>query len=116
MTGHELLDARSLMVFFGISVVLGGATAAAAGRALALNWSPAWQGALYAALVAAAARFLHYALYAEPFLTPFGYMLDFAAALAFLALGFALARKRQMKTHYAAVLARDAAGDAARPS
>ncbi|WP_395667144.1 DUF6867 family protein [Methylocella sp.] len=109
MTGHELLDARSLMIFLGLSVVLGGATAAAAGRALALNWSPAWLGALYAALIAAAARFLHYALYAEPLLSPAGSMLDLAAALVFLGLGFVFTRRRQMKTHYAAVLARDPA-------
>ena len=52
-------------VFLLLSVVIGGAAAIASGRALAKTWSPAWLIAPSAAILSAAVRFLHFALYQE---------------------------------------------------
>ncbi len=105
-------DERSLLIYLCLSVVLGGAASFSAGRALALRWRPLWQGVVYALLIAAAARFLHYALFAEPLLSLWRYGLDFAAALGFAAAGFKLTRVRQMKQQYGAIFAREDAPSA----
>jgi hypothetical protein len=107
------LDGRSLLVFLGLSVILGGAASYAAGRALARRWRPLAQAPVYALLIAAAARFLQYALFAEPLLSPEGFGLDFAAALVIMLAGFKLTRRRQMREQYGAIFARE---EAARPA
>jgi len=102
-----MFEQRALLVFLGVSVVLAGAAAFATGRALARRWRPLAQAPLYALLIAAAARFLHYALFQEPLLSAARFGLDFAAALVFMLAGFILSRRRQMQQQYGAVLARD---------
>ncbi|MFN3891803.1 MAG: DUF6867 family protein [Beijerinckiaceae bacterium] len=52
--------------FLLVTVVLGGAAAFTAGRALAQTWRPLWQAFAYAAALAAAAGFLHFVLFGEP--------------------------------------------------
>lgn len=52
--------------FLLVTVVLGGAAAFTAGRALAQTWRPLWQAFAYAAALAGAAGFLHYVLFQEP--------------------------------------------------
>ncbi len=108
------LDARSLWVYLGLSVILGGAASFSAGRALALGWRPLAKGILYALMIAAAARFLHYALFAEPLLSLSRYGLDLAPALGFVLAGFRLTRRRQMKQQYGAILAQEDQGAAHR--
>ncbi len=83
-----LFDLRSVLIFLGLSVVIGGAASYSAGRALAIRWRPLWQALVYALLIAAMVRFLHYALFVEPLLSLEGYGLDFAAALGFNLAGF----------------------------
>lgn len=51
--------------FVLVTVLLGGAAAYAAGRALAQTWRPLWQAFAYAAALAAVAGFLHYVLFSE---------------------------------------------------
>jgi len=51
--------------FLLVTVLLGGAAAFTAGRALAETWRPMWQAFVYAALLAFAAGFLHYVLFGE---------------------------------------------------
>ncbi|PNG26329.1 DUF6867 family protein [Methylocella silvestris] len=99
-------DPRSLMIFIGLSVVLGGAAAFSAGRALAIGWRPLWQGVFYALGVAAAVRFLHYALFAEPLLSPARFGLDAATALIFMLAGFYWTRRRRMQLQYGSILSR----------
>lgn len=98
---------REMLVFFGLSVVVGGAASYSAGRALALRWSPLWQAAIYALLIAAIVRFLHYALFSEPLLSRERYGFDCAAALGFSLVGFKLTRRQQMDRQYGALLTRD---------
>jgi hypothetical protein len=58
--------------FFGLTIVLFGLAAAATGRALAQSWRPAWQIMPAVLLLAAADRFLHYALFEAPLDSPSG--------------------------------------------
>ena len=51
--------------FLGLTVVLGGAAAFAAGRSLAQTWRPLWQALPYMLVLAAAVGFLHYVLFSE---------------------------------------------------
>jgi hypothetical protein len=91
---------KGLFIFLGLSLVLGGAAAFSLGRALAQNWRPLWQAPAYCLLLAAAIRFLHYALFDQRLLSLQGYALDFLAAAGFAWLGFKLTRARQMKQNY----------------
>jgi hypothetical protein len=102
-----VFDARDILIFLGLSVILGGAASYSAGRALANRWRPLRQGVMYALLIAAAARFLHYALFAEPLLSLPRFGLDFTVALGFVFAGFELTRRRQMKQQYGAIFARE---------
>ena len=58
-----------LFTFILITLVLGGAGAWATGRAVAKTWRPIATLAPYMLFLAAAVRFLHYALYGEPLLS-----------------------------------------------
>ncbi|MGE3246220.1 MAG: DUF6867 family protein [Beijerinckiaceae bacterium] len=55
-----------VLTFLFLTLALGGAAATATGRALALTWRPWWQCILYAAPLALAIAFLHYAIFEEP--------------------------------------------------
>ena len=59
-----------LFTFVVITLILGGAGAWAAGRALAQTWRPMPMLLIYMLLLTAGVRFLHYALYGEPLLAP----------------------------------------------
>ena len=107
MTPAPIFDLRGLLIFLGLSVIIGGAASFATGRALATRWRPVWQALVYALGIGAMVRFLHYALFAEPLLSLEAYGLDFAAALGFMLAGFKLTRRSQMQQQYGAILARD---------
>ena len=91
----------TLWIFLGLTLALGGAAAAAAGRALALTWRPFWMVPAYGLALAAGVRFLHYALYEEPLLSAPLFALDAGALILIAALGFRLTRARQMAARYA---------------
>lgn len=91
---------NGLWVFLLVTVILGGAAAWATGRAIASTWKPLWQLAFYLLLLAAAVRFIHYALFAEPLLALANYAVD---AVTLIAVGFAghrATRLRQMARQY----------------
>lgn len=91
---------NTIWVFLGLTCALGGAAAWATGRALALTWRPFWMVPAYALALAAAVRFLHYALFEEPLLSAPLFAADAAVLIAVAALGFRLTRARQMTTQY----------------
>ena len=107
---HALLDlGRGILfdggdysaeVFLVLTLLLGGAGAYAAGRAVASTWKPPVQVAIYALGLAAAVRFLHYALFEED-LASLHYLLTTFAILAAIAfLGFRRMRVSQMVRQY----------------
>lgn len=64
---HLLYEAgpNGLLVFFFLTLLLGGSAAFATGQALAAAWLPIWRCIPAAALLAATTAFLHYALFEE---------------------------------------------------
>ena len=95
--------------FVFVTLVIGGATALAAGRAVAKTWRPVTQVFLYAAILAVAVRFLLYALFDGYFVvspeTPVEGLWRWAAAYVILGaigtLGYRMRRAGQMATQYA---------------
>ncbi len=102
---------KSPIAFFFVTVLLGGGAAFLIGRAAAKGWKPFWQAALYVLLLAAAIRFLHWALFAGAALESwravqgtlfslYYYLADAIVLMIFAALGFQLRRVSQMRRQY----------------
>ena len=86
--------------FFGLTVLLFGAAALASGRALARNWRPLWQTVPYAMLLAAADRFLLYALFEGELEAVGGFAIAWVILLAFSLLAYRATRARLMVRQY----------------
>ena len=86
--------------FLLVTVVMGGLAAYAAGSAIAATWRPRWQLFVYSVLIAAAARFIHYALFEEPFVAPRSFLVDLVVLIAAASVGFWYTRQRQMVEQY----------------
>lgn len=97
---YETAGDTGLIVFLLLTVMLGGAGAWRIGEAVASGWSPAWRAALAAALLAAAVRFLHYALFAGPLLSLPNYLIDATILIAIALVGWWTKRRRQMLVQY----------------
>ena len=101
MAGVLWADAPyGLFTFVLITLVLGGAGAWAAGRALAQTWRPMPMIMLYMLFLTAGVRFLHYALYGEPLLAPQFFGVAYLWMLVLAALGYRNKRAAQMATQY----------------
>lgn len=86
--------------FFFIVIVIGGGSSYMAGRAVAQGWQSYGLLAFYCLLLAAATRFLLYALFQETLLG-IGYLaVSFVVCFAFSLLGHRIERTRQMTTQY----------------
>ncbi len=96
----DLLGGEAPLIFLGLDIVLGGMAALSIGRALAETWRPLWRAPAYCLALAAAFRFMHFALFDAPLLSLRAYALDFIVSASFACLGFKLTRLRQMKRHY----------------
>jgi hypothetical protein len=91
---------ENLWTFLLLTCVLGGAAAFATGRALALTWRPLWQALAYMIPLAAAVRFLHYALFGEDILAVGPALLAFLILLGAAAAAFRLMQAGQMVRQY----------------
>jgi hypothetical protein len=89
-----------LFTFVLITLVLGGAGAWAAGRALAQTWRPMPMIMLYMLFLTAGVRFLHYALYGEPLLAPQFFVVAYLWTMIVAAFGYRYKRAAQMSTQY----------------
>ncbi len=89
-----------MIAFLVMTVVLFGGAAAMMGQALARNWRPAWQLALYGALLAAADRFLLYALFGAGLLSPGGYAAAAAILIAAAGASYRLTQAARMVAQY----------------
>jgi hypothetical protein len=87
--------------FLLVTVVMGGLAAYATGSAIAATWRPRWQLLVYGVLIATAARFIHYALFEEPFVAPRSFLVDLVVLIAAAVVGFRITRQRQMLELYA---------------
>lgn len=91
---------NGLAVFVFVTLALGGAASWATGRAVAITWKPLWQLAAYMGLMTLAVRFLHFALFKQPFLTPGNVLIDFLSLFAIAYLGYRVHRTHQMPGQY----------------
>jgi hypothetical protein len=94
------LSDDGLRVFLALTVIIGGGAAFLAGRGLARSWKPHWRIFLYMALLAAAVRFFHYALFDGKLLSFYYYLVAYAVLLAAASLGYRMMRTTQMVTQY----------------
>ena len=95
-----LTGPNGLAVFALVTVILGGAASWATGRAIAMTWKPLWQLFLYAALLTFAVRFIHYALFQQPFLEPGNVVIDDLVLTAIAFIGYRMMRAWQMQNQY----------------
>lgn len=86
--------------FIILTVVIGGAAAFMTGRAIAGKWGSNAILAFYVALLTAAIRFLHFALFDGSLLSPYYYLVDFIVLLAIAFAGKAMTRRSQMAEQY----------------
>ena len=95
-----LYEEGSFGVFLLVTILLGGGAALLAGRAVAATWRPWWQMVVYALILGAAVRFIHFSLFGGTLLSLHYYLVDSAFCMAFGFLGFRAARTTQMIEHY----------------
>lgn len=89
-----------LRVFLILTVIIGGGAAFLAGRGIASSWKPLWRLFFYVALLAAAVRFFHYALFDGTLLSGYYYAITYTVLIAAAVLGFRVMRTTQMVTQY----------------
>ncbi|MEO0637040.1 MAG: DUF6867 family protein [Pseudomonadota bacterium] len=95
-----LIWENSFWVFFFLTGVVAGGISWMTGRAIASTWRPLWQMFAYSVLLAAATRFMHFALF-EGTLLSFQFLLVDWIVLAIIGfLGFRFTRARQMQLQY----------------
>ena len=86
--------------FFAMTVVLFGGAAFLTGQRLAQSWRPGWQIVPAALLLAAADRFLLYALFAAELVSLSGFLIAAAILSAVAASAYHLTRASKMVQQY----------------
>lgn len=86
-------------IFF-VTGILGGLAAWATGRAIADTWRPYYQLVAYMLLLAAAVRFIHFALFEAELLTLPSYLADALYLTAVGSLAFRVTLAYRMATQY----------------
>lgn len=89
-----------LWPFLIVTLLIGGSAGWTTGKAIAQTWRPVWHIGLYAALLCAAVRFFHFALFAEPLAAPQNVLVDYVLLLVAALLAHRLTRARQMISQY----------------
>lgn len=95
-----ILYGNSFAAFLVITIILGGGAAWLTGRAISQSWEPVWIAIAYMVPLAAAARFLHYALAKGDLISLQYFIVNFAVLAGIAALGWRVARTGQLATQY----------------
>ena len=90
----------SLADFLLVTAFIGGGAAYLTGRAVAITWRPVLKLLVYVLLLAAAVRFIHYALFDGTLLSLQFFLFDLAVLLCSAGLGFQVTRAGQMSGQY----------------
>lgn len=90
----------SFSVFLFVTIVLAGGAAFLTGRAQARIWQGPKMLVFYMVLLAAATRFLHFALFDGTLLSLHYYLVDFVIITAIAFIGKRMTRSRQMGQQY----------------
>ena len=96
----ELYASESLLQIALVTGVLGGGAAFMAGRAIAQTWRPFWSVLVYMAMLGAAVRFVHFALFEGTLLSPASYCADALYLVIIGSLAWRMTRAAQMATQY----------------
>jgi hypothetical protein len=96
----ELYEFESWTEILLITGVLGGGAAWLAGRAIAGTWRPAWHVVGYMALLGAAIRFVHFALFDATLLSPLSYLADTLYVILVGSLAWRVTLAAQMTRQY----------------
>ena len=96
----ELYGSETLLQIILVTGVIGGGAAFLAGRAIAQTWRPFWSVVVYMAMLGAAVRFVHFALFEATLLSPASYTVDTLYLIAVSALAWRMTRAAQMATQY----------------
>ncbi|HYS47947.1 MAG TPA: hypothetical protein VEM36_04120 [Xanthobacteraceae bacterium] len=98
---EQIYTSESPLQVLLVTGLIGGGAAWLAGRAIARTWRPFWHVIGYMALLGAAVRFVHFALFEADLLAPVSYAADTLFLLAVGCLGWRITRATQMVTQYA---------------
>ena len=96
----QLYAEESLLQNVLVTGALGGGAAFLAGRAIAQTWRPFWSVVVYMALLGAAVRFVHFALFEGTLLSPASYLADTLYLIVVGSLAWRMTRAAQMATQY----------------
>ena len=96
----QLYAEESLLQIALVTGVLGGGAAFLAGRAIAQTWRPFWSVVVYMAMLGAAVRFVHFALFEGTLLSPASYLADTLYLVIIGSLAWRMTRAAQMATQY----------------
>jgi len=91
---------ESLLQVALVTGLIGGGAAFLAGRAIAQTWRPFWHVVGYMALLGAAVRFVHFALFEATLLSAPSYAADTLYLFGLGALAWRMTRAAQMATQY----------------
>jgi hypothetical protein len=97
---YGLLWEVSFWEFLFVTVMLAGGAAYVTGRAVAKSWLGNIYVIYYIVLLAAATRFIHFALFRGTLLSPYYYVIDLVVLLAIAFAGLRITRARQMARQY----------------
>ncbi|MBV9076948.1 MAG: hypothetical protein JO048_05630 [Methylobacteriaceae bacterium] len=95
-----LYEEPSAWLFLLVTVVLGGWTAWMTGRALAVTWRSLGQVVLWSVPLAAAVRFIHYALFQGTLVSLRYYLIDLAVVAVIALASFRFHHVRLMTRQY----------------
>jgi hypothetical protein len=100
MAAGNLIWEVSFGTFLLVTVILAGGAAYLTGRAGAREWQANSTLVIYMVLLAAATRFIHFALYGGTLISPYYYVVDLIVLLALAFLGKRITRAKQMARQY----------------
>lgn len=98
--GYAVTSERGVFPFLLLTLLIGGGAAWRTGQAVAQNWGAMWPAVAYTALLAAAVRFLHFALFNGVLLSLSSYLIDFAILAVIAVIGHRARRTRNMTEQY----------------
>ena len=96
----DLYASESILQVLLVTGVIGGGAAFLAGRAIAQTWRPFWNVLLYMAMLGAAVRFVHFALFDGTLISPASYTADTFYLIVAGSLAWRMTRAAQMATQY----------------
>lgn len=95
-----IYEEDAIGLFLLVTVAMGGWAGWMAARGLAKGWRPFWQIVPALLAVAAAVRFIHFALFDGTLLSPHYYAVDAIVVMIVGLAGYRWTRTRQMTTQY----------------